>query len=92
MKAAVTSGRDMSSSCSRINSFTCSSLERFTRLRPSTHPLIHPLMPRPPLRFPANSSILFGKYPIVASGFSNASLACSQTSIDDGVGECGVCG
>jgi len=82
----------MSSSCCSSARTAKHVMKKRTRLRPSTHPLIHPRTPKPPRNPPANSSIPLGKYPIVASGLSRASLACSQTRMEDGVGECGVCG
>lgn len=61
-----------------------------TRFLPSTQPLSHALTPEPPLRRPANSSMPFGSYPIVMSGSSSASDACSQMAMDAAVGEDGV--
>jgi hypothetical protein len=90
IKAAVTSDRAINSSYSSAPSPEDNN--QHTRVRPSTQPLIHPLIPFPPASPPANSSIPLVSYPSTGSSINNASEACSQIWIDDGVGEVGVCG
>jgi hypothetical protein len=97
MKAAVTSDRAISSSYTlapspEVKSSLSRSKNQHTSVRPSTQPLIHPLIPFPPASPPANSSIPLVSYPSTASSINSASEACSQIWIDDGVGEVGVCG
>ena len=85
MKAAVTSARAMSSSYPYQHELHA--IDGRTNDLPSTHPLIHPLIPIAPLKAPSNSSIPVGQYPMVASGVSNASDASSQTNNELEVGE-----
>jgi hypothetical protein len=76
MKAAVTSDRAINSSYTSAPSYVND--DRHTRVRPSTQPLIHPLIPFPPASPPANSSIPLVSYPSTGSSINNASEACSQ--------------
>jgi len=76
MKAAVTSDLAINSSYSSAPSLKQDN--EHTSVRPSTQPLIHPLIPFPPAIPPANSSIPLVSYPSTGSSINSASDACSQ--------------